>query len=164
MSTSIISSGSVDALAISRKSWVAFLGPLLACAIILLVAVPLVAKIVSLRVGIVCGVLVVAYFAYQILVMWSVRLYIDDLGVWVYEGILPWNRGVSGVKWRDLDEAVYLPGFAAWVTGAYDLKIAHRYTKSSEIVLSSMSRGNLAAEVINGRAASRAACTGNECC
>lgn len=40
----------------------------------------------------------------------AVHLYCGDVGVWVYSGVLPWNKGVAGVKWRNLDEAVYFQG------------------------------------------------------
>lgn len=55
------------------------------------------------------------------------------------------------MKWRDFDEAVYFQGLVAWITGAYGLRIAHRFTKSNELLLSAMSRGNRAAEEINAR-------------
>lgn len=72
-------------------------------------------------------------------------------GVWVYSGILPWNKGVAGVKWRDLDEAVYFQSMGSWLFKSYSVRIGHRFTKSSEILLSHWARGHEAAMAINGQ-------------
>src|SRR5688572_4914831 len=46
-------------------------------------------------------------FAYQILYVRSINLFVDDKGVWYFRGVFPWQKGVSGVLWRDLDGAVF---------------------------------------------------------
>jgi len=140
-----------EAVILSRKSWLAYLGPVIACPLILLVAIPLLVQIFSWRVAIGAGILTVAYFAFRMLWIRSVKLYVDDAGVWVYSGVLPWSRGVAGVKWRDLDEAVYFQGLIAWATRAYAVRIGHRFTKSSELLLGAMSRGDQAVIEINTR-------------
>lgn len=53
--------------------------------------------------------------------------------IWVYSGVLPWSKGVAGIKWRDLDEAVYFQGPVSGALRSYCLRIGHRFTKSSEI-------------------------------
>jgi hypothetical protein len=99
------------------------------------------------------GVLLVSalFVGYRVLNIRSYRLYYDDVGVWLYSGILPWSKGVSGVKWRDMDEATFVTGFWSWLAKSYTIRISHRFTKASEIVLSSMARGNLAVATINAR-------------
>lgn len=87
--------------------------------------------------------------AIQVVGLRAVQLYTDDHGVWVYRGILPWTRGVSGVKWRDLEEAVYETGFLSWVLNAYTVRVGHRFTQSAEIVLANVSKGREAVEHIN---------------
>lgn len=89
------------------------------------------------------------YGVYKIIHNRSYRLYIDDIGVWVFKGVLPWKKGVNGVKWRDLDEAVYHTGFFSWFTRSYRLRISHRFTKDSEIILKHMAKGNKAVTSIN---------------
>ncbi len=69
------------------------------------------------------------------------QLYYDDFGVWVTSGVLPWQKGVSGVKWRDMDEATYEQGFLSWITRSYTVRIGHRFTKASEIRLTNIARG-----------------------
>lgn len=90
-------------------------------------------------------------YIYGFLVRRSLRLYADDNGVWVFRGVLPWAKGVSGVKWRDLDEATFFPGFFGWVFKSYRLRIGHRFTKSSEIVLDHIQGGDSAVQEINQR-------------
>lgn len=83
--------------------------------------------------------------------MKSFHLYFDDVGVWVYSGVLPWNKGVAGVKWRDLDEAVYFQSMGSWLFKSYSIRIGLRFTKSSEILLSHWARGNEVVMEINGQ-------------
>jgi hypothetical protein len=89
------------------------------------------------------------YLAYNILFQRSVRLITDAEGVWLYGGILPWAKGMSGVKWRDIDDAGFFPGFFGWLFKSYRVRIGHRYTKTSEIIVRHLQRGNEVAERIN---------------
>ena len=140
-----------EAEILSRKSWLAYVGPIVATGLVLVVAIPILVQIFSWTTAGVVGALILGYSAYHLLMLRSVKLYVDDAGVWVYSGVFPWSRGVAGVKWRDLDEAVFFQGLIAWVSRAYGVRIGHRFTKSSEVLLSAMSRGNLAAIEINTR-------------
>lgn len=99
------------------------------------------------------GVLAVSTLAigYRVLLIRSVQLYYDDVGVWLYSGVLPWARGVRGVKWRDMDDATYTPSFLSWLLRSWTIRVGHRFTKDAEIVLSSMARGREAATLINQR-------------
>lgn len=99
--------------------------------------------------GTVWMVLALALFAYNVLTIRSVRLYTDDEGVWMFAGIFPWNKGVSGVKWRDLDEATYMQSFFSWAFKAFTVRVAHRFTKASEMVLTHIREGDEAVIHIN---------------
>lgn len=88
-------------------------------------------------------------FVVQILTIRSVVLYTDDKGVWVYSGIFPWSKGTRGVKWRDVEDAVYFQNFSSWLLKSYTVRIGHRFTKSSEIVLPHIARGHEAVMHIN---------------
>lgn len=81
----------------------------------------------------------------------SYKLYMDDSGVWIFHGLLPWRRGSYGVKWRDLDEAIYYTGFMAWFFSSYTVTVSHRFTRENEITLSHVYKGNKAVEQINLR-------------
>ncbi len=78
-------------------------------------------------------------------------LYYDEVGVWVYSGVLPWKKGIAGVKWRDMDDASFEQGFWSWVTRSYTIRIGHRFTKSSEIVLSNIGNGKNAVGTLNAQ-------------
>ncbi|MET3130382.1 hypothetical protein AAKU55_000635 [Oxalobacteraceae bacterium GrIS 1.11] len=88
---------------------------------------------------------------YRVLLIRSYQLYYDDAGVWLNAGILPWNKGISGVKWRDMDEATFVPDFWSWLFKSYTIRIGHRFTKASEITLTSMARGKDAVIALNAR-------------
>jgi len=90
--------------------------------------------------------LVVAFLSRRV-----VRLYANDHGIWVRSGFLPWTRGVSGVQWRDVEDAVYFTGFLAWAFNSYRIRVGHRFTKSSEIVLNSVANGRRFVEDVNRR-------------
>jgi hypothetical protein len=89
------------------------------------------------------------YLLHRILFLRSYRFYMDDIGIWVCSGYLPWSKGVMGVKWRDLDMAVYYPNFLSWLCCSYSLRVQHRYSRASGIYLTGMHRGNVATCKIN---------------
>jgi hypothetical protein len=137
-----------QARVIGVKSWTAYAGILALAVLLFFVALPaafLWNEIAAAAVMAGSALLV----AYQFLQVRSVQLYYDDVGVWVVSGFLPWKRGVSGVKWRDMDEASYVNGFVAWVTRSYTVRIGHRFTRDSEIVLHHIAHGRKAVETVN---------------
>ncbi|MNK12286.1 hypothetical protein D3C87_303450 [compost metagenome] len=81
----------------------------------------------------------------------AVRLYLNDHGIWISSGILPWTKGITGVQWRDVDGAGYFQGFLAWTCNSYCVRVGHRFTKSSEIVLRSVANGRKFVEEVNRR-------------
>ena len=141
-------SGSVTTL--GRKAWTAYIGTGILGLFLLLVVVPL-AWHGSTGFGLIALVLTAAIIGYKVMSIGSYHLYRDDVGVWLYSGILPWNKSVRGVKWRDLDEAVYFPTMWSWLSKSYSLRIGHRFTKTSEILLSHIAHGEKCVMDINGR-------------
>jgi hypothetical protein len=135
---------------IGVKSWLAYAGVLALAVLLFGVLLPLAFlwhEMAALAVLILSALLV----AYEFLLVRSVQLYMDDLGVWVHSGVLPWKKGVSGVKWRDMDEATFMNGFTSWATRSYTVRIGHRFTRDSEIVLTNIARGKEAVAVVNAR-------------
>jgi hypothetical protein len=135
---------------IGRKSWLAYAGVALLAALLFFVLLPLAFmwnEMAAAAVLVASALLV----GYRLLLIRSVQLYVDDVGVWVHAGVLPWAKGVSGVKWRDMDEANFVPGFLSWAARSYTVRIRHRFTKESEIVLTHIAGGKSAVEAINAR-------------
>ena len=135
---------------IGVKSWLAYAGVLALAVILFGVLLPfafLWHELAALAVLVLSALLV----AYEFLMVRSVVLYHDDLGVWVHAGVLPWKKGISGVKWRDMDEATFVNGFKSWATRSYTVRIGHRFTRDSEIVLSNIARGKQAVASVNAR-------------
>ena len=132
------------------KSWTAYVRVVLVGFVLLFIITPLLWSSSTLA-GIVALIISIAIVVYQFLVLKSFHLYFNDIGVWVYSGVLPWNKGVAGVKWRDLDEAVYFQSMGSWLFKSYSIRIGHRFTKSSEILLSHWARGHEAVMAINSR-------------
>lgn len=132
------------------KSWTAYVRVVITGIVLLLLLTPL-AWSASVIAGVVVLAVSLTLVVYQFLLLKSFHLYLDDVGVWVYSGILPWNKGVAGVKWRDLDEAVYFQSMGSWLFKSYSIRIGHRFTKSSEILLSHWARGHEAVMAINGQ-------------
>lgn len=132
------------------KSWLSYAATLLLAALLFFVVLPL-----AFRWGepVAAGVfgLSIALCAYRIASSRSVMLYYDDAGVWVVAGVLPWRRGVRGLKWRDLDEAAYEAGFWSWLTRSWAVRASHRHTRANEILLTHIAGGKRAVAAINGR-------------
>jgi hypothetical protein len=135
---------------IGVKSWLAYVGLAVLAALLFLVLLPLAFLWNQVAAGIVLvgSALLVGY---RFLLLRSVQLYYDDIGVWVHSGILPWAKGVSGVKWRDMDEATFVQGFWSWAARSYTVRIGHRFTKDSEIVLTNIAGGKEAVATLNAR-------------
>jgi hypothetical protein len=135
---------------IGVKSWLAYVGLAVLAALLFLVLLPLAFLWNEIAAGVVLVVsaLVVGY---RFLLLRSVQLYYDDVGVWVYSGVLPWKKGVAGVKWRDMDEATFVQGFWSWIARSYTVRIGHRFTKDSEIVLTDIAGGKEAVATLNAR-------------
>lgn len=139
-----------DAQVIGVKSWLAYAGVALLAALLFFGLVPLAFmwnQWAAFAVLVVSALLV----GYRIMLVRSVQLYFDDVGVWVYSGVLPWAKGVQGVKWRDMDEATFVNGFWSWATRSYTIRIGHRFTKESEIVLTDIANGKDAVVALNAR-------------
>jgi hypothetical protein len=130
-------------------SWTAYVAPLLTT--LVFVAIGLAVYAFSPLVGALWITFFLLLFLYGALTLRSIKIYADADGVWVYRGILPWNKGQFGVKWRDLDEATYTQGFFGWLFKSYSLRIGHRFTKSSEILLGHIKHGDRAVMAINER-------------
>lgn len=132
------------------KAWTAYIGIVIVALILFLGALPMAFQFSELAAAAVLA-LSTLLVGYRVLLIRSYQLYYDDVGVWLSSGILPWSKGVSGVKWRDMDEATFMPGFFSWLFKSYTIRIGHRFTKTSEIVLTSMARGKDAVLALNAR-------------
>lgn len=98
-----------------------------------------------------CLIIVVS-LALGILRIYTLRSYqivIDKNGVWIFRGVLPWTKGFSGVKWRDLDEAVYCQSLMGWLLKSYTIVLTHRFTKTDEIKMYETDRGDEVVSLIN---------------
>jgi hypothetical protein len=126
-------------------SWVAYIRPVL-----FLLAMQLVSALFPNVIHYILATLAVAWFVYWVMDARALRIYANEEGVWVRSGILRWTRGISGVKWRDVDDATYYPNFISWAAKSYRICIGHRFTRSSEIFISHVRDGNRAVEMING--------------
>jgi hypothetical protein len=128
-------------------SWTAYVKPTMIVLFALVVGALLYAHYRGI--AIVIWLAFLALTVYRYLWIRSVKLYTNDEGVWVYSGILPWSKGTAGVKWRDIDEAVFFTGFWSWLLRSYTVRIGHRFTKTSEIVLHHIAHGRDVVERIN---------------
>jgi hypothetical protein len=137
--------GNVQTLA--RKSWTAYIKVTL----ISLFALLLVPSIwhASWKWGLSFLAVVLLIAGYRFALTRSYHLYCDSDGVWIYSGVLPWARGIQGVKWRDMDEALMIQTLWSWLFKSYTVRIGHRFTKANEIVLTHMARGDQAVGNLN---------------
>lgn len=132
-----------------RLSWVSHVIPFLVTLFFCSIGVALYQWIPI--VGIVVCAFFLILFVSGVLSRRSVNLYFNEHGIWVRSGILPWTKGVNGVQWRDIDDAVYYTGFIAWAFNSYRIRVGHRFTKGSEIFLWSVADGRKFVEEVNRR-------------
>lgn len=91
----------------------------------------------------------IAWTVYSVRLTNSVRLFTDENGVWLQTGVFPWEKGLTGVQWRDLGQAGYTQEFFSWALRSYDVRVSHRFTAGAELYLRNVHCGNLAVEHIN---------------
>ncbi|WP_375769393.1 hypothetical protein NR798_00505 [Archangium gephyra] len=133
---------------LARKSWAAYLMTTCGWGVLLVLIGMAVLASRSIGISLIASCFL-AIYVYAILLLRSYSLYCDGDGVWVQSGVLPWKKGVYGVKWCDLDAAVYHQGFSSWLLRSYTIQLRHRFTKSAEILLTHMSCGDKAVARIN---------------
>jgi hypothetical protein len=141
---------STTAITLGRKAWTAYAGPFLLALFLLGIVVPL-AWSAAWFVGSLALIASLALIGYKVLMLMSVHLYWDDSGIWLYSGVFPWNKGIRGVKWRDLEEATYSQTMSSWMFKSYSMRLGHRFTKSNEILLTHIAKGHEAVMAINER-------------
>lgn len=137
-----------EGTSLARKAWTAYIHAAVLAALAFGVMVPLAWRFSWLAAMGIAAVTLL-FISYRVAMVRSTHLFYDDVGVWVFSGVFPWNRGVSGVKWRDVDEALFFPTFWSWASRSYSVRIAHRFTQSSEVFLDHIARGNDAVAAIN---------------
>lgn len=135
---------------VGSKSWLSYGATALLAALLFFGALPFAFRWGDLVAG---GVLALSalLLAYRLASTRSVVLYYDDAGIWVYAGVLPWRRGVTGIKWRDVDQAAFEPGFWSWVTRSWTVQVSHRHTRVNAILLTNIGGGKLAVATLNAR-------------
>lgn len=143
---STIENGTGSTLA--RKSWTAYVGTAGLAFVLLLMVTPGAWR-ASTGAGVVALVLSLGFLTYRVMMIRSFHLFYDGTGVWLSKGVFPWQKGVAGVKWRDIDEAVFFQGLWSWMFKSYTVRVGHRFTKSSELMMSHMARGHEAASTVN---------------
>ena len=132
-----------------RKAWTAYTGCFLLAVVMVFVLRLAFHHSELAAAGVLAGSTLL--IGYRVLQIRSVQLYYDDVGVWLYSGVLPWQRGVRGIKWRDLDQAFYVQSFRSWLLRSWSIRVTHRFTQASNIVLADMARGREAVAIINER-------------
>jgi len=148
MEQEIIATDAAAVTTLGRKAWTAYIGIYTLGFLLVFGLAPMLWAESKLAGGIAL-ILSVGLVAYKVLTLKSYHLYCDDMGVWIYSGILPWSKGVNGVKWRDLDGAVYFQSMWSWMFKSYSLQIGHRFTKANEILLSHIAHGDKVVLEIN---------------
>ena len=131
-----------------RKSWLAYLR-LVFTTLLLFLGSLIVVAVTNFGVGLFGLIVALAWPVYRFLDLRSYKIYYDDRGVWIYSGILPWTKGVSGVKWVDLDEAVFYQSMLGWIANSYTVQLTHRYTKTDEILMTHTAKGREVSGQIN---------------
>jgi hypothetical protein len=137
-----------DSTTIGKKAWTAYVGVVFVVLVLLVLIAPFVWHW-SVPFGAGLALVSVAWAAYKLAELGAYRLYYNEMGVWLYSGILPWNKGVRGVKWRDLDDATYTRSMGSWLLKSYSIRIGHRFTRSNELVLTGIAHGDKAVMTIN---------------
>jgi hypothetical protein len=138
----------IPTVVLCGKSPIAYIRPAIGYVLALLLLVPI-AFYISKLIGVIALIACVGGAVLKYMTIKSYQLFYDSKGVWISFGVLPWSKGYQGVKWRDLDEAVFFSGLTSWAFKSYSILLKHRFTQSSEISLTHMAAGDTAISAIN---------------
>ena len=125
---------------LAKKSFVAYIKPIAIWFIVWLIASSI--SIILSIVGIIIGVGIIRYIR-------SYTLFVDDVGIWIFQGISPWNRGINGIKWCDFEKAEYYLDPLSWLLKSYNIHIKNRYKEDPAFILKDMYNGDIAVSQIN---------------
>jgi len=134
-----------------KMSWVAYIKPVLIFIILFCIAVSMAHSTNHIWeiLGAILMLACVVNFVCQVMFIWGAKIIVNDDGVWFFRGIFPWTKGAIGTAWRDMADAEYFTGFVSWLVKSYRIRVAHRFTKTSEIIIPHIRNGNKAVIQIN---------------
>jgi hypothetical protein len=94
-------------------------------------------------------VLLVFSLLWKVFSLLSCQLYYDRQGIWFQSGLFPWDKGIVGVDWRDLECCLVTMGFTSWLSRSSQLVVTHRFSDRSKLVVNDMSNGHNTCSTIN---------------
>ncbi len=93
--------------------------------------------------------LALTWTAYDFAYFRTMKLYVDVQGVWLAQGLLPWHKGVNGVRWDEMGAASYEASFLSWACKSYRISVGHRFTTDATLNLAHVKNGHIAVQSIN---------------
>lgn len=72
----------------------------------------------------------------------SIRIYADRRGVWLRQGVFPWEVQTTGLRWEDAGEASCHGGILPWLIGGYNVFVLNRHTNGAELWCNSVADGH----------------------
>ena len=150
MTDYIASNPAPRAVFLCAKSWTAHASTLVIAVLLFFAALPLAFRY-NTRAALVVLIGSALIIGYRIMTTRSVQLYYDETGVWLASGILPWKKKLTGIAWRDVQEAGHDSTFWSWLFRSYTVRVQPRGARQTAIVATGMAQGKAAAEAINIR-------------
>lgn len=132
-------------------SWLAYVRPVVTFLIILLIGLAMSGSRTTVFsiLGYIVIIAALINFICNILFLKTLRVWFNEDGVWLFCGVFPWTKGTVGTTWRDISDAIFFTGFISWVTKSFKIRIGHRFTKTSELIIPHIKNGNMAVMQIN---------------
>ena len=114
--------------------------------------IPLVIAVIAALfggIGWIFAVIFLAIIVLNCLRLNAIKVWMDEVGINVYSGLLPWTRGINSIAWQDCGGAAYFRGFVSYMLKSYKISINHRFTNESNIVLYGIHEGDKLVTLIN---------------
>ncbi|KAB8041188.1 hypothetical protein [Janthinobacterium aquaticum] len=150
MTDYLASNAAPRAVFLCAKSWTAYAGTLVIAVLLFFAALPLAFRY-NTRAALVVLVGSALIIGYRVMTTRSVQLYYDEAGVWLAAGILPWKKKLTGIAWRDLQQAEHDSTFWSWLCRSYTVRVQPHGARQTAIVATGMAHGKAAADAINIR-------------
>lgn len=129
----------------ARLSWVVYIQYFVIGVLLYLFIVSSVFSVISGLLGLALGkvtaqslfygltLLYLSGFGWVMFQLSRCHAYVDETGVWYYSGLLPWAKGIRGIRWENFDQVQYGQSVFGWAAHSYTVYLLDRYGRTVTI-------------------------------
>lgn len=76
-------------------------------------------------------------------------VFIDENSVGIHSGFLPWTKGYNSIKWKDLEEALFVQNIVSYAFNSYNIILVHNKLIDKKLIIKDVYNGKQITSKIN---------------